>query len=135
MAKQEKRRMMGIPLATNAKIEFLQGMLRQKTGYDFTKTQVIQRALEILEDAYGRGAWLSPVEAGPVIQARHKREIASVLGQFIAMSMPDARLDGVLFDEENGQLTIRLLDTEDGEIRDCPPLRFGGVDFPQGSQG
>ena len=134
---KEKRRMVNLRESTHGKLDYALGMLDAKTGQNYSRDQVVDRALDILIDAYGRGAWLSPAEAGPIIRARHQREIARMFGQFIDLLMPEAKLEGIHFDQANGQAIIRLIDLEDpGKKTADVPLPFQGVgDFPQGSQG
>ncbi len=60
-------------------------------------SDTIDRALDCLEDAHSRGAWLSPKEAAPVLEERLRKEVISVLTQFVARTMPDRLLRGVTF--------------------------------------
>lgn len=107
MAPRDRRQ---VSIATNdyRRLAALRDTLAEKSGRKVTVTDTIARAIECLEDAHERGAWLSPREAAPVLEARHRDKLASVLAQFIARACPEKRLQGIAFDTENGMLTVHF---------------------------
>ena len=102
------RKSISVTESTYAKVEDMRAVLAELSGRSVARSDVVDRALDCLADANGRGAWLSPAEAGPVYDDRHKREIVSVLGQFIARTMPGVALKGVAFDPVNQICTVEL---------------------------
>ena len=99
----------GIPIATYNKIEEVQRDLAKMLNRRITKGDVMQRAVECLDDAHNRGAWLSPREAAPVLEERHERDIVNVLGQFAThLGLPVAG-----FKVNRSQWTLQVV-LEDG---------------------
>ena len=57
------RRMVHMSLTTYEKACQLQTKIQEKIGLEVPLGRVIERGIECLDDAYNRGAWLSPKEA------------------------------------------------------------------------
>ena len=111
----------------------LRDELAEKSGRRVTLSDTVERALDCLEDAHRRGAWLSPAEASPVLEDRMRREIVSVLHQFIARWKPDVVVHGVTFKPSalpggGGTLAVHL---DEGEI----PMLMGGAEIVSSEQG
>ena len=102
------RKMVSLRPSTYDKLESCRTVLSEITGRNISRADVIDRALDCLLDAHTRGAWLSPQEAGPVFEDRHRREIVSVLVQFIGRSMPGRQLTGVSFNAANSTCDVHL---------------------------
>ena len=77
----------------------LRDELAAASGRKVTISDTIDQGLGCLEDAASRGAWLSPKEAGTVLEERLRKEIVSVLAQFIARTMRDREIRGVRFEK------------------------------------
>ena len=120
MQTQSNRRQVSLRLSAWEKAAKLRDALSKVSGRKVTITDTIERGLQCLEDAHARGAWLSPKEAAPILEERHRREIASVLAQFIARNLPERTLKGVQFDRENSSIYVHL------DIGDPVPLFVGG---------
>ena len=84
----------------------LRDELVERSGGRITLSDTVHRALVCLDDAHNRGAWLSPKEAAPVLEERHRQKVASALAQFIARACPEKRLKGIAFDPANGMMTV-----------------------------
>ena len=80
----------------------LRDALGAVSGRKMTISDTIDRGLECLEDADSRGAWLSPKEAETVLEERLRKEVVSVLAQFIARTMGDREIRGVRFEKLPG---------------------------------
>ena len=104
--KQLNRRQVSLRHADFEKATALRDALAEKSGRKVTISGTMGRALECLEDAHARGAWLSPREAAPVLEQRHRDQVASVLAQFIARACPEKRLKGIAFDSANEMMTV-----------------------------
>ena len=90
-----------------------------------TISDTIDRALECLEDADSRGAWLSPKEAEPVLEERLRKEIVSVLAQFIARTMRDREIRGVRFEKLSPGGGVLYVHLDDNVV----PLFTGAAEF------
>ena len=104
--KQPSRRQVSLRTADYEKATALQGAITEKSGRKITISDTVARSLECLEDAHARGAWLSPSEAAPVLEQRHRDQVASVLAQFIARACPEKKLRRIAFDSANEMLTV-----------------------------
>ena len=93
-----RRRQVSLTGADYEKATELRDALTHVTGRRVTLTDTVGRALACLEDAHARGAWLSPKEAAPVLERRMRDQLVSVLAQFIARTMPDRILRGVVYE-------------------------------------
>ncbi len=90
-----------------AHLQRLQKDIEKATGFSPNLGQVVERALQCLEDAQRGGAWLSPKEAAPRFEERHQREIMSIIAQlFAARILPERSLQRVDFDRANNQLVV-----------------------------
>ena len=105
---QRNRRQVSIDTNDYRRLTALRDSLVEKTGRKITITDTIARTIGCLEDAHQRGAWLSPREAGPVLEQRHRDKLASVIAQFIARACPEKQLKGIAFDPKNGMMTVHL---------------------------
>lgn len=121
------RKMVSLRQSTYDKVESCRTVLSDFTERNISRADVIDRALDSLLDAHTRGAWLSPKEAAPVLEDRHRREIVSVVGQFIARIMPERRLTSVSFDPSKSICVIQL----DGDEQPIP-LLVQGIGVAQG---
>ena len=65
-----------------ALLSALRGEIESKVGFTMTEGNTVQRSLLCLQDAIHRRAWLSPKEAGPVLNKRHQEGVTLVLIQF-----------------------------------------------------
>ena len=106
MVQQPSRRHIGINVRDYERATALRDALAERSGRKVTISGTMGRALECLEDAHARGAWLSPREAAPVLEQRHRDQVASVLAQFIARACPEKRLKGIAFDSANEMMTV-----------------------------
>ena len=98
--KQPNRRQVSLRNADFEKATALRDALAEKSGRKVAISDTLARALECLEDAHVRGAWLSPSEAGPVLTERLRDSLASAFAQFIGREMPERRLKGIAFRSE-----------------------------------
>ena len=113
MAKtQRKRRLVSIPDRTVQALERLHQDLKAKSGRPLTFGDVIERALECLDDAHKRGAWLSPREAASVLEQRHRDQVVSVVAQLLARIAPERTLQGIAFDPGRDTLVVELAGSE-----------------------
>ena len=106
MAQQPSRRHIAVNARDHERATALRDALAERSGRKVTISNTVGRALECLEDAHARGAWLSPQEAAPVLEQRHRDQVASVLAQFVARACPEKRLKGIAFDPANGMMTV-----------------------------
>ena len=104
--KQTTRHQVSVRTADFEKAIALRDAITEKSGRQITISDTVARALACLEDAHARGAWLSPREAAPVLEQRHRDQVASVLAQFIARACPEKRLKGIAFDSANEMMTV-----------------------------
>ena len=95
---QLNRRQISLRTSVWERASRLRDALATASGRKMTISDTIDRALECLEDANSRGAWLTPKDAAPVLEERVRQEIVSILAQFIARTMGDRKLHGVSFD-------------------------------------
>ena len=108
-AKREgNRAQIMVPGGTRDLAAKLRDELVERTGGRITLSDIVHRALVCLDDTHNRGAWLSPKEAAPVLEERHRQKVASALAQFIARACPDRKLKGIAFDTESGMMTVML---------------------------
>ena len=105
---QRNRRQISIATEDYRRLAVLRDTLAEKTGVKVSITGTIARALACLEDAHERGAWLSPREAAPVLEQRHRDRLASVIAQFISRACPEKTLRGIAFDTKTGMLTVNF---------------------------
>ena len=104
--KQPSRRQVSLRTADFEKATTLRDAITERSGRKITISDTVSRALACLEDAHARGAWLSPREAAPVLEQRHRDQVASVLAQFIARACPEKMLSGIAFDSANEMMTV-----------------------------
>ena len=106
MAQQPSRRHIAVNVRDHERATALRDALAERSGRKVSISGTVGRALECLEDAHARGAWLSPSEAAPVLERRHRDQVASVLAQFIARACPEKKLRRIAFDSANEMLTV-----------------------------
>ena len=104
--------MVRLPVAAWRLANRLSKTLTAKLGRPITIGQTVARALQCLDDAHTRGAWLSPREAAPLMEERNRRRMAHVMAQYIAKTQPDRTLRGMAFNPETESMTVEY---EDGE--------------------
>ena len=104
--RQPNRRQVSLRNVDFEKATTLRDAITEKSGRKITISDTVGRALDCLTDAHAQGAWLSPQEAAPVLEQRHRDQMASVLAQFVARACPEKKLKGIAFDSANGMLTV-----------------------------
>ena len=82
--------------------------IEQKLRRKVTMGEVILRGIECLQDAHYRGAWLSPLEAAPILKQRINDAVVKTLGQFIIQAMPETRLIDLKVDQETEIMTVAM---------------------------
>ena len=87
MGQLPSRRHIAISARDYERATALRDALAGRSGRKATISGTVGRALECLQDAHERGAWLSPREAAPVLEQRHRDNLASVVAQFLAPRM------------------------------------------------
>ena len=105
---QRNRHQISLATKDYRRLVALRDALAKKVGMRATVTATVARAIDCLEDAYERGAWLSPSEAAPILEQRHRDILASVLAQFVARACPEKTLKGIAFDPKSGMMTIHF---------------------------
>ena len=92
------------PIEAYDKAAVLRLELVQMLNQRVTLGQVVDRALDCLDDAHRRGAWLSPREAAPILDQRHETDVVNVVGQLlIGLDVP---FDGISVDRERRIVTV-----------------------------
>ena len=119
--------MIGVPRRTWTLAGELRDALAARSGRRVSLSETVERGLECLRDSHVRGAWLTPQEAAPVMEARMRAEIVSAIKQFLGRWSPETVLHGVGFAPSKipgggGTLTVHL---EGGEV----PILLGGAEF------
>ena len=112
MAKQPSRRHIAVNVKDYERATALRDALAERSGRKVTISGTVGRALECLEDAHARGAWLSPREAAPVLEQRHRDQVVSVVAQLLARIAPERSLLGVEFDPGHDLLNVHFADSE-----------------------
>ena len=102
------RRMVHMPLNIYEKARKLQTRIQEKIGLEVALGGVIERAIECLDDAQNRGAWLSPKEAAPQFERRFKERMMDLTEQLLAKVAPDRKLKSIDF--KGGQMRVFLDD-------------------------
>ena len=98
---QPNRRQVSIRTETWHKAREISDRLSTKFERKVSISDTLDRGLRCLDDAHSRGAWLSPIEAAPVLEERYRRRVVSVLAQFVARAMPERSLTGVTFGRDS----------------------------------
>lgn len=122
MPSEHQRRMIGVPSELHERVTQLRDEIAETSGLNITLADAIRRAVECLEDAHQRGAWLSPREAEPILNQRHVDGLASVLAQFIAHYMPDHTLKGIVVNKERRTIAVVFDDDDNPRPLLYPPL-------------
>ena len=110
--KQPSRHQVSVRNVDFEKTIVLRDALAEKSGRKVTISDTLSRALDCLEDAHKRNAWLSPLEAAPVLEQRHRDQVVSVVAQLLARIAPERPLRGVEFDPEHDILNVHFADSE-----------------------
>ena len=105
---QSKRKQVSLRAADFEKATGLRDAITKNSGRKVTISDTVARALDCLEDAHARGAWLSPREAAPVLEQRHRDRLASVIAQFVARACPEKTLRGIAFDTKTAMMTVHF---------------------------
>ena len=125
--KQPSRHQVSVRTVDFEKATALRDAITEKSGRKITISGTVGRALACLEDAHARGAWLSPSEAAPVLEQRHRDQVVSVVAQLLARIAPERPLRGVAFDAENDTLIVHFADSESFPLIMPGPLMGRGV--------
>ena len=110
--KQPNRHQVSVRNVDFEKATALRDAITKKSGRKITISDTVARALDCLQDAHARGAWLSPQEAAPVLEQRHRDQVVSVVAQLLARIAPERPLRGVAFDTEHDTLIVYFADSE-----------------------
>ena len=116
-------KVMRMPAVVHGKLEAMRAVLRTMTGRPITQAETLERALQCLADSHGRGAWLTGVEAGRVMEERHQKQLTAAVGQVLAAYRPDLTLRGIGFDPANGRAYI--------DVEGQQPLTLGAAALSQ----
>ena len=120
--KQPSRRQASLRIADYEKAIALRDAITEKSGRKVTISDTVARSLECLENAHARGAWLSPSEAAPVLEQRHRDQVVSVVAQLLARIAPERPLRGIAFDTEHDILNVHFADSESFPLVMTGPL-------------
>ena len=120
--KQPSRHQVSVRNVDFEKTIVLRDALAEKSGRKVTISDTIARALDCLQDAHARGAWLSPQEAAPVLEQRHRDQVVSVVAQLLARIAPERPLRGIAFDTEHDTLFVHMADSESFPLVMSGPL-------------
>ena len=117
MAKQQRatRINVNIPKVVYDRLTHVRDELAEKTGRRVTTIETLERAVQALEDAHRGNAWLSPREAAPQYEARHRDALAAAIMQTAAACGRVVR--GLAFNETTHSIEIDFAD-------DGPPVTF-----------
>ena len=107
------RRMVHMSLSAYEKACQLQIKIQEKIGLEVPLTRVIERGIQCLDDAYNRGAWLSPKEASRALEQRIRARITDLTKQLLAKVAPSRKLKKIDF--QGGQVQV-WLDMDDKPI-------------------
>ena len=102
------RRMVHMPLNIYEKARQLQTKIQEKIGLEVALGGVIERGIECLDDAYNRGAWLSPKEASRALERRFMERMMDLTEQILAKVAPDRKLKKIDF--KGAQMRVFLDD-------------------------
>ena len=125
--KQPSRHQVSVRTSDFEKAIALRDAITEKSGRKITLSDTVARSLACLEDAHARGAWLSPQEAAPVLEQRHRDQVVSVVAQLLARIAPERPLRGVAFDTEHDTLIVHMADSEPFPLVMSGPLMGRGV--------
>ena len=125
--KQPSRRQVSLRNVDFEKATALRDEITEKSGRKITISDTVARALDCLKDAHAQGAWLSPQEAAPVLEQRHRDQVVSVVAQLLARIAPERPLRGVAFDTEHDTLIVHMADSESFPLVMPGPLMGRGV--------
>ena len=120
--KQPSRHQVSVRNVDFEKTIALRDALAEKSGRKVTISDTLSRALDCLEDAHKHNAWLSPREAAPVLEQRHRDQIVSVVAQLLARIAPERPLRGIAFDTEHDILIVQFADSESFPLVMSGPL-------------
>ena len=123
---REPRRQINLPTNVYGALEALRDELTRKLGDTLTTTEVVARALQCLTDAHTRGAWLSPDEAAPILEERHRQGIVSALAQFAAATGRPAT--AIRFYPDAQRIEVDLADADEPvSVIVGPPITTHGA--------
>ena len=125
--KQPNRHQVSVRNVDFEKATALRDAITKKSGRKITISDTVARALDCLQDAHARGAWLSPQEAAPVLEQRHRDQVVSVVAQVLARIAPERPLRGVAFDDGHDTLIVHFADSESFPLVMPGPLMGRGV--------
>ncbi len=102
------RQLVSLPTQVYEEARQIRDEIEQKLRRKVTMGDAILRGIECLRDAHYRGAWLSPLEAAPVLKQRINDAVARTLGQFIIQAMPEAQLISLNIDPDTEVMTVAM---------------------------
>jgi len=114
--------MIAVTPSTWNRANVIRDELAGRAGRNFTIAEVVARGLDCLSDAHARGAWLSPKEAAPLLEERHRQSVMSCIAQVIARFAPNVELEGITFDPANERILIRTVDAPPVSVLAGTPL-------------
>ena len=98
-------------LGTKATLRKLADDLTAKTGRRVTLADTVDRAAQCLADSHEGKAWLNGVEAGKVLEERHRREVLNILGVLLPrFTDGKVNVSGMSFDDDRGLAFLHLAD-------------------------
>ena len=111
MNERAPRHQVKLPADLFGAIQAMRDELGERTGVTPTIVQVIDRALGCYLDACTRGAWMSPSEAAPLYEERHRQAVVAAIAQFAALVGRPAR--EIRFVPAADRLEVDLLDSDE----------------------
>ena len=108
--KPASRRQISIRDADYRRAAELRDALQKGARRPVSLTDIIGRAIDCLSDAHARRAWLSPTEAAPLLEQRHRDQVVSVVAQLVARLTPERALRGIAFDTAHDMLLVHFAD-------------------------
>lgn len=109
------RHQIGVPPNIYNALVRLRDELTDRTGQKFSIVDTVARAATCLSDAHRGDAWLSPKEAAPAFEQRHREALAAAIMQTAAACGRVVR--GLDFNETQGRIELDFGD-------DGPPVAF-----------
>ena len=109
MAKNPQQKTVQISPHTDGLIRELAAAIEGRTGERVSLGNLVNRAVACLKDAHAGDAWLSGVEAGKVMEERHRKAILNTLGVVVPhLTEGKVRVTGLSFDNDRGLAFLHL---------------------------
>ena len=109
------RHQVGLPPDVHDQLALLRDELVERSGHRWSIPEVIGRAARCLSDAHRGEAWLSPKEAAPAFERRHRDALAAAIMSTAAAC--GRVVTGLNFNETQGRIELCFAD-------DGPPVTF-----------